>query len=617
MRVDRWITCPGTGAAFVRVAAPLAARVLSTLMVVLLTAGRLKARLHENSMASVLVLKLESTFQAAVEFEREWEACVAKRPPGYPRVAESPGALRAGLPLPSAWRRALEAHGARKRKTLNAARNLSGSDGGSGYNFATVGISMPLELQALSGLDGDATLLGLGHLMKRGEKCFVVVVGNVGDLALADAAAQLGCETHVFECLDTVDGKAWTYHDLCAARKVHVGTTLDSQAASVLHPISKFLRAERNKRISILSLNVRGLEWQFFRQELHKMSPGFVEEIRLSLYVEGAASALVVPAPSDAHPEDRHVSELFGRLHDEGYRVSTKDVSTKNAGLGRFTLLWVGAGREALALPPAINAAFQAYAMRSVTSWRGSLGDLLQPGHNVFEAVNIALPLAPPILDHSPKSRSGEGDKNLVGSQQLKHSGNRCVVYGMGISSDSAFEEQMAMLGCETHAFDCTIDPRAKSVTGKHFVFHQWCIGVKPKASMKNEGYASVYLPEDESRLEFKGLLEVMALLGHTFIDVLKFDIEGFEWQLFELLFQANVPVGQMSFELHSRWSNRKYVPHAVVACKDNVEVNRLFAALYDRGHYVVSKELNGGDSGSAEFVTLNMNASVEFHRLI
>ena len=225
--------------------------------------------------------------------------------------------------------------------------------------------------------------------------------------------------------------------------------------------------------------------------------------------------------------------------------------------------------------------------------------------------MHIAIPFAPPIIDHPQNTGLGDGNKNLVGMKQLKGGSRRCVVYGMGIATDSGFEEKMAGLGCETHAFDCTISPNAKSVTNKHFTFHRWCIGEKPKASMHNDGVHSDYLNgKDESGMEFKSLLEVMSLLNHTFIDILKFDIEGFEWPLFDLLFQSHVPVGQMSFEVHTHWANQAYVPHANVRCKDPIEVNRLFAALYDRGHWVVSKEVNTGDPACAEFVTLSMNAS-------
>merc|ERR1712039_719537 len=86
-----------------------------------------------------------------------------------------------------------------------------------------------------------------------------------------------------------------------------------------------------------------------------------------------------------------------------------------------------------------------------------------------FEAVQLSLPLAPPIIKHDPAVGDGEGDKNIVGLQLLGKGKKRCVVYGMGIAWESNFEQQMAREGCETHAFDCTVDPASPVVAGKSF----------------------------------------------------------------------------------------------------------------------------------------------------
>merc|ERR1719174_520251 len=108
----------------------------------------------------------------------------------------------------------------------------------------------------------------------------------------------------------------------------------------------------------------------------------------------------------------------------------------------------------------------------------------------------------------------------------------------------------MQSLGCETHAFDCTLQPGARSVTGKKFQFHNWCIGDNQNVSIPE----SHYVKTDEANLKFKTLTETMRELGHTYIDLLKFDIEGFEWQLFQTeILPSKNPPEQLSFELHTQ----------------------------------------------------------------
>lgn len=223
---------------------------------------------------------------------------------------------------------------------------------------------------------------------------------------------------------------------------------------------------------------------------------------------------------------------------------------------------------------------------------------------SVFEAVEVSLPLEPPILKHPRDTGAGQGDKNIVGLGQLTRGGRQCIVYGMGIADDSSFEEQMQQLGCETHAFDCTVKPSSPAVAGKSFKFHDWCIGQKGNVSFQN----NLYLKTDEDRIQFKTLAETMKDLGHSHVDLLKFDIEGFEWQLFQTqLLTSTNPPEQISFELHTQKANPAYVPQENVHDKGYVQVSQLFRSLYDLGYRVTSKELNSGDPACAEFVVVKV----------
>jgi hypothetical protein len=232
-----------------------------------------------------------------------------------------------------------------------------------------------------------------------------------------------------------------------------------------------------------------------------------------------------------------------------------------------------------------------------------------EPG-SVFESVQVSLPLEPPVLKYSRDDGSGQTDKNIVGMGELTRDGRKCVVYGMGIANDADFEQQMADNDCETHAFDCTVDPSSPVVAGKKFTFHNWCIGQKGNFGLEHNTYVENNTKSGGNpALEFKTLSTTMKELGHTHIDLLKFDIEGFEWQLFESNFLAgDNPPEQISFELHTQKANPDFVPHGNVEDKDFVQVNRLFKSLLDLGYRVTSKEINNGDPACAEFVVVNVN---------
>merc|ERR1712014_107488 len=115
--------------------------------------------------------------------------------------------------------------------------------------------------------------------------------------------------------------------------------------------------------------------------------------------------------------------------------------------------------------------------------------------------------------------------------------------------------------------------------------------------------------------LSFKTMSQTMQLLGHDSVDVLKFDIEGFEWKLFQSeIFGLKSLPKQLAFELHTEGSKPIAVPPHLVQGKGYVEVNRLFVALHDLGYRVVSREMNEVDEKCAEFVLVNVNEASSWH---
>ena len=107
---------------------------------------------------------------------------------------------------------------------------------------------------------------------------------------------------------------------------------------------------------------------------------------------------------------------------------------------------------------------------------------------------------------------------------------NNCLVYSFGSRNEISFEKSVAeKLGCEIHVFDCTIE----SLQGlPDATFHKWCIS--SAESTLSDHYS---------------LNEMMEKLGHSRIDILKLDVENFEYEVLTDLKQI-VPA-QILVELH------------------------------------------------------------------
>jgi hypothetical protein len=225
---------------------------------------------------------------------------------------------------------------------------------------------------------------------------------------------------------------------------------------------------------------------------------------------------------------------------------------------------------------------------------------------SVFEAVEIALPLVPPFIDHDPREGNGQGDKNIV-PMSSDIGNDRCLVYGAGIQNDSAFESIMARSGHSTFAFDCSLTMNAPSVSGKMFTFNPWCIGTPQDVTYESN---DINFQGHASALDFRSLVEAMGALGHDHIDLLKFDIEGFEWEMIQQqLLRSSVRPWQLAFELHAEHADSAAVPPSLVQGKGYAAVNRLFLELYKLGYRVISKEINEYDHACAEFVLVYVNS--------
>lgn len=181
--------------------------------------------------------------------------------------------------------------------------------------------------------------------------------------------------------------------------------------------------------------------------------------------------------------------------------------------------------------------------------------------------------------------RFGDGGKWVCDVDWLQEKtvkyGKKCIMYSYGISTDSTFETAMYRRShCEIHAFDPTIGklpllPNDKNIPMQ---FHKSALAAK-------SGSSSTFLHQEN-------ILDTMHRLNHSYIDILKVDVEGNEWEVFLQLFQDRLgslrmvpsqvahtlPFGQLLIELH-------YM---------NISTTHLFFSGMEKlGFYVFSREFN------------------------
>ena len=239
----------------------------------------------------------------------------------------------------------------------------------------------------------------------------------------------------------------------------------------------------------------------------------------------------------------------------------------------------------------------------------------LSTGINVWD-------LYPPQLscpDVMRIGKVGEGGKWVCGIQHLSTISD-CVMYSFGISTDMSFEVEILLrTNCIIHAFDPTVGKlpyhnlrpellRAMTPQQRARIrFHKTAMGTRSGSSQIHSFNEQFY--------------DIMHRLGHSFVHLLKVDIEGGEWAVFNSLFHdpahraqahrssavahsshsktPSLPVGQLIIELHY---------HSMEA------IEQFFSGAESFGLLPFSREINlqpclgGGQPVAAEYSFLHVD---------
>lgn len=135
------------------------------------------------------------------------------------------------------------------------------------------------------------------------------------------------------------------------------------------------------------------------------------------------------------------------------------------------------------------------------------------------------------------------GSSNLPPGQQPG-----CVVYSFGIQYESTFEEQLIERtpNCLIWGYDYSVDkfgPALKAHEAKNRAFFTQA-GIAGKTDLVSEP-------------QMYSIQDLMAINGHDHIDVLKMDIEGYEFESMRSVIEhfmdkgEEVPISQLLVEIH------------------------------------------------------------------
>jgi hypothetical protein len=237
------------------------------------------------------------------------------------------------------------------------------------------------------------------------------------------------------------------------------------------------------------------------------------------------------------------------------------------------------------------------------------------PG-SVFEIVEPALPLEPPVVKISPMLNNTYGAKQIGDLKQKDHP--RCRVYVLGSAADIQPNFVIPMrpdLPCEVHVFDCVQRILTEGMStklmdaGEVVTHHPWCIGHESEESFIGRIFTWL-LGWGTDGLNFKSLSNTMVDLGHLHVDFLKVDSRGLEWKFLQTEIYKNsrrLPA-QLGFKLHTEKTVDDKVPRSRVIGNGFAQVNQLFQGLDGVGYQTIHKNLVDGDPNCADFMVINFN---------
>lgn len=164
-----------------------------------------------------------------------------------------------------------------------------------------------------------------------------------------------------------------------------------------------------------------------------------------------------------------------------------------------------------------------------------------------------------------------------------------CVIYSFGSNGDDQFERDIIeKTYCKVFTFDPTLSYEKELLLSQKV----------------RENFHKIGLAAEDGLLEIGGvkrnvqnLKSIMNDMKHKRIDILKIDIEGFEYDVFEQLSSTGFPyIGQILVEVHA-FNNLQFLNKSgsvlEIPSKLRLRLDRLFQNLEGAGFRLFHKEIN------------------------
>lgn len=218
--------------------------------------------------------------------------------------------------------------------------------------------------------------------------------------------------------------------------------------------------------------------------------------------------------------------------------------------------------------------------------------------HDKFDGFQV---MAPCKYSCTGKCRA-DTSKIVCGAETLQAG---CIIYSIGGNNNWDFEQQIYdMTPCEIHTFDCT-GPRTRFKTpariADRHTFHHVCLATTNIPAVADPSSVPVSPPDFPVIGAMETLESMQKRLGHTRLDLLKIDIEGYEWPIFEswpelsdleASRQVALPM-QVLVEVHYQTAMHDLWPQKGVPFKTVVDLVNLQEHLLKMGYVVAVRDDN------------------------
>jgi hypothetical protein len=214
-----------------------------------------------------------------------------------------------------------------------------------------------------------------------------------------------------------------------------------------------------------------------------------------------------------------------------------------------------------------------------------------------------ALTSCPTLARFPAVDTTMESGKWLCSAQSLQPG---CIVYSLGSNADFTFEyEVVDATPCHVFTFDCTVSetearfPKDLQQRGKGRIhFFPWCVG----------------LGQGRSGANYFSLHELTEKLGHAQVDLLKMDVEGYEYRVVQTVYAEALqstlldalPM-QVSFEMHA-WQPNVAEPAAAIRSSAGLtagDMQVFWTQLTELGYVPVAREDNQHFGLGVEFTVV------------